>query len=943
MADGQRRTGSKGPRRKAICQEAICWESECSAAADEEDSALGLAHMLSFPPDMRPEAQLLDKLRWWLKHLAASGAELAAELQLPEHVLLEVLRRGQCGLCPLGTCLQDEGDDVRHYTIILAGRCKLKCSKPAPTRPRATFCTGSEVVGGCDPTDEELVASGALDRDGMVPLAEVKPGESLGMYPGTDKSACYEVTCLERTTVLQLGREDYEAVLKPFHRHLHGQALDFLQSHRLCPEATLKNLEWLARFLRPRRVLKGRTIMRAGDPHRNLWFLREGACSVHLDAEAAADVVEQASRAAIEEGREPEVCSEDEETEDPARLAQMRSVSRGAKLQNRAAAEEIRNKTIAKYARGSMRNFLEGSCRSAADLASGASSKQGRSPAAILSEPGVMLGEEVLMFDPRDLVAAKCSYTVKAEQECSFYVADITTWRQIAHFVGTEGIAQVVQEQLQRRCKMMARTKVVSKRLDRRKRSMVKSELTKEDRRQVHLPSSTGGHAPRELEDVEDLLQLVFDHRRGPRNEKNLPTLSALEGTKLGPGCPSNGPAVNKLLKVVSQNPSGELSAKKYCDNLRRLSMGPSRRVKTAPSWNPMGETLSVEASTYYESEPHELLLKRSSTAPLGALTMGDVSRVSSTPSGISQQASGIFFHTELDTAEVTLMQSSSVPLLPRVAGPGLAGCAAPDSAGVGGGVEAEDSLLRSESPMFEASRSQPSAPRPLTSGSGRARDGLLAGSAGLSELLGSQRKPPRSAAAERQTKLMKAFARAVAKKSVLVLTEKADVRKMINRSLIAAGVDLCFVKSSTATWQKLQAPKESFHALIWDLTKTEVSVDELLKNIRAHDRYSRLPVIVLSKQGELAETVRMACSFVVFHPVVPSMVREAFLWCFDRRTLTGMASKQETLTSSAFDEFVLAPGNSLDAWPAEALAPPQHRAAARGREALSDAALVDA
>merc|ERR1712072_9443 len=172
-----------------------------------------------------------------------------------------------------------------------------------------------------------------------------------------------------------------------------------------------------------------------------------------------------------------------------------------------------------------------------------------------------------------------------------------------------------------------------------------------------------------------------------------------------------------------------------------------------------------------------------------------------------------------------------------------------------------------------------------------------------------------RSAAAERQTKVMKSFARAVSKKSVLVLTEEADVRKLITSTLLAAGIELCFVKSSTSTWQRLQDPKDSFHVLIWDLAKSEVMVDEMLKNTRAHPRYSRMHIIVLSAEKDLPETVRVACSYAVFHPVAPSMLREALLWCFDRRVLTGLASKQETVPSSAFDEFTLGP-SSVDAWP---------------------------
>jgi len=402
---------------------------------------------------------------------------------------------------------------------------------------------------------------------------------------------------------------------------------------------------------------------------------------------------------------------------------------------------------------------------------------------------------------------------------------------------------------------------------------------------------------------VDRYLQVVFDHRRNPSNAKCLPTLAVLEGTTMGPGCSNNGPGVEQMLKICTANPAEHMSSKKYCDNLRRIRMAPRRRVNTAPSTNPMGDFLPAEAATYYEAESQELRLNLTAP-PQTALPMGDLSRISSQPSGIFQQ-------TELDV-EVTMMQSSSVPLLPRVL-PQEREIAT--MAADAGNLEVQDLTSLEVLP-----------PRPASQGGLRAKAsqstsvGLTSQTSGTIVSQGLQRshrptvtRPKRPVAAERQTTMMKAFARAVAKKSVLVLTEKTDVRKAIMRSLLAAGVELCFVKTSTATWQRLQDPKETFHALIWDLTKSAVAVDGLLKNIRASQRYGRLPIIVLSNDQELSETVRIACSYVVFHPVAPSMLREALLWCFDRRTLTGLASKQESVMPSDPLDMMLTP--ATNAW----------------------------
>jgi len=232
--------------------------------------------------------------------------------------------------------------------------------------------------------------------------------------------------------------------------------------------------------------------------------------------------------------------------------------------------------------------------------------------------------------------------------------------------------------------------------------------------------------------------------------------------------------------------------------------------------------------------------------------------------------------------------------------------------------------MPRPDSSLFDALGSQP---RPSTSGS----------------IVPHDQRKTRSPVVERQSKVMKAFARVAAKKSILVLTEKADVKKAIMNSLLAVGTDLCFAKSATTTWQRLQDPKESFHALIWDLNKSEVSVNGLLRNIRAHERYSRLPIIVLTSEREISDAVRLACSFVVFHPVAPAMLREALLWCFDRKVLTGMTSKQETVDSY---DFLVGPAKSMDAWPAspadgDCTAPTLALKGTQGREVKSEAFMV--
>ena len=135
-------------------------------------------------------------------------------------------------------------------------------------------------------------------------------------------------------------------------------------------------------------------------------------------------------------------------------------------------------------------------------------------------------------------------------------------------------------------------------------------------------------------------------------------------------------------------------------------------------------------------------------------------------------------------------------------------------------------------------------------------------------------------------TRLMKAFHQAVKGRSVLILTDQAEIRKSVMRSLMCAmnEMTICFSNSTSDMWKRLR--KEPFHALVVDLTKADLEVESLVKTLRAEPQMSMLPIIVLSKERELPELVRQSCSFVVFQPLSASMLREALLWCFNRTAL---------------------------------------------------------
>mmetsp|Transcript_16346 Transcript_16346/g.26217 ORF Transcript_16346/g.26217 Transcript_16346/m.26217 type:complete len:155 (-) Transcript_16346:10-474(-) len=137
-APGKRTSASKGVCGKA--KEKASVAEPPRDATLEDDASDSYWHALAAPPEKRLDAQLWEILRWWQKYIPLVGAEIAPELQVPDEVLLEVLRRSRLVTFERGNKLQEEGDELRHYAFIVSGRCKLRCSKSGgPTKSRSTI------------------------------------------------------------------------------------------------------------------------------------------------------------------------------------------------------------------------------------------------------------------------------------------------------------------------------------------------------------------------------------------------------------------------------------------------------------------------------------------------------------------------------------------------------------------------------------------------------------------------------------------------------------------------------------------------------------------------------------------------------------------------------------------------------------------------------------
>lgn len=370
----------------------------------------------------------------------------------------------------------------------------------------------------------------------------------------------------------------------------------------------------------------------------------------------------------------------------------------------------------------------------------------------------------------------------------------------------------------------------------------------------VRLPASSGAPPAIELEDVDDFLQVVLDHRRLPPNDKNPSSLCVLESLGTSYSSPTFGPGVEMMRRIYSD----PAALKEHRSSFRRKRGGSKWRTRN----NPIGQTVPANARyqdvlPQIEPEVAPLALPHSASAPAST--------------------GGVFFQTEVEVEErkpskPTVVKTSSLPSVASLPSIKKANHGSRDNSKEGKSEELSEMSTTVElraSPSESISLVEPS------------------------DEVQKQQAPSPQAPRDKDDKkiqaqrLMKAFHKAVDGRSVLILTDQSDVRKSIMRSLMCAvnEMSICFTCSTADLWKRLQG-KEVFHALLVDLSKADLEVEGLVKTIRADPHYGNLPIIVLSQERDLPDLVRQSCSFVVFQPISASMLREALLWCFNRNAL---------------------------------------------------------
>lgn len=828
-------------------------------------SAAPLVCALAGETALRDPESVRHSLDWWLQSLPSLGVQLAPELETPGKELFQAFSRGRLVSFSKGERLQAEGEEVRHYAIVLVGRLRLRSRAPPP-KPRAAPEVTKDALGESTATllrelEDETTA---LDEDGFVHVGCVGRGEALGLVG--EPRAPWDALAAEPTAVLLLGADDYAATLRPFHRWLHAETVGFLQSRNICPQATTTMLQKLAPLLRRRRVLRGAVISIAGELQRSISIIQEGSFSLfappHTDSTAEGD---------DEAEKELERADQDIELE-VQRRERLRESKCGAAKQRQAAADEARNTAIQGYARGHLGKIIRGEKGTRPMVLGGTTRKDGLLPVAVLSEPGSVIGEETLLYDSfRDFITARSCHTIVAEENGALLVADITAFQKLGSCMGIDTLVEKTRERVNRYLGHYGNSRRTASRLTKEKRRIQQREIHKQERQLLRLPPSYLGAAPlAALESTDDWLTEVLMYRKAPRNDKNPGTLQCLTTMGFDPLTFNRGPGVGAMLQVFN-NPS---ELKTLRETLRFGKKMPGRRMNG--DRNPMGEFVQKDARYLEAAIP-----TAADTLDALAIANETAEAVEHTSSvDVGADAGGSFFCTELDEELVP-----SPPVVKRVAEP---------QSNTALRSASRDSLSQVALPQARRCSSVPALPRLGCSERSARTENPNAASTmpqrrvGSGSGSGAGSRNRKGGGCTREAVITKTFYRTVVGKSMLVLTDKAETRKSMGRGLQTCLTDfeLMFVKSTIDLWTRLNNTKEIFHVLIVDMAKTELQIERLLKTVRQHKRYGRIPILVISADRELPEVVRTSCSFVVFHPISAQTLREGLLWCLDRQAL---------------------------------------------------------
>ncbi len=111
----------------------------------------------------------------------------------------------------------------------------------------------------------------------------------------------------------------------------------------------------------------------------------------------------------------------------------------------------------------------------------------------------------------------------------------------------------------------------------------------------------------------------------------------------------------------------------------------------------------------------------------------------------------------------------------------------------------------------------------------------------------------------------------------ILVADDMATIRMLVTSSLVEMGYyDVIEAENGQAAWTSLDKPQASIGLVISDLNMPEMNGLELLKKMRADNRFNKLPFVLLTAEADIGQ-VKEAISLGVTNYIVKPFVAEVF------------------------------------------------------------------
>jgi len=127
----------------------------------------------------------------------------------------------------------------------------------------------------------------------------------------------------------------------------------------------------------------------------------------------------------------------------------------------------------------------------------------------------------------------------------------------------------------------------------------------------------------------------------------------------------------------------------------------------------------------------------------------------------------------------------------------------------------------------------------------------------------------------------------------ILIVDDSPTIRRMVRVSLTGLSADITFMEAASGLEAIECVSLDAVDLMVLDLNMPDMHGLEVLDFMRGHQRYRRVPVVVLTTRGDDAareDALRAGASAFMTKPFLPQdLITTA------RQVMTGAASRSET------------------------------------------------